>query len=140
MNGEAVYQEAQSFSPWVWGIVLVVRAILAGVLTMRLSTTVTKEDVRVRYGLLYSLRVPVSDIARAEALLYRPIRDYGGWGLRGSRKHRALNARGDRGVLITRRDGSTVMIGSQKPRQLLDALALVGVPTEDKLPIIAKEF
>ena len=140
MNGEAVYQEAQSFSPWVWGIVLVVLAILAGVLTMRLSTTVSKEDVRVRYGLLYSLRVPVSDIARAEALLYRPIRDYGGWGIRGSRKHRALNARGDRGVLITRRDGSTVMIGSQKPRQLLDALALVGVPTEDKLPIIAKEF
>lgn len=140
MNGDGVYREAQSFAPWVWVIILVSLAILAGVLMTRLSTTVTREDVRVRYGPLYSLRVPVSEIARAEALLYRPIRDYGGWGIRGTRKHRALNARGDRGVLITRRDGSTVMIGSQKPRELLDALALVGVPTEDKLPIIAKEF
>jgi hypothetical protein len=124
----------------VWGIALVGLVILAGVLTMRLSTTVTREDVQVRYGPLYSLRVPVSEIARAEAILYRPVRDYGGWGIRGTRKHRLLNARGDRGVLITRRDGSTVLIGSQKPRELLDALALLGVATEDKLPIIAKEF
>ena len=140
MNGDAVYREAQAFAPWIWGVAVLVMAILVGVLTMRVSTTITRQDVRVRCGFLYSLRVPVSEIARAEALQYRPIRDYGGWGVRGTRKHRALNARGDRGVLITRRDGSTVMIGSQKPRQLLDALALVGVPTEDKLPIIAKEF
>jgi hypothetical protein len=140
LNGEAVYREAQSFAPWVWAIVIASLAVLAAVLTMRLTTTVTRDSVEIRYGPLYRLRLPLSEIERAEALVYRPIREYGGWGVRGTRKHRAVNARGDRGVLITRRDGSTVLIGSQKPRELLEALSLVGVATEDKLPIIPKEF
>jgi hypothetical protein len=140
MNGDAVYREAQAFSPWVAAIAVACLIVLAGLLTLRLTTTVTREGVAVRYGPVYALRIPLSEIERAEALVYRPIRDYGGWGIRGTRRHRAVNARGNRGVLITRQDGSTVLIGSQKPRELLDALRLVGVATEDKLPIEAKEF
>ncbi len=71
---------------------------------------------------------------------YRPISQYGGWGIRGFGKNRALNARGNRGVLLTKADGSTLMIGSQKPRELLEALARVGVPTQDKLPAAIREF
>ena len=37
-------------------------------------------------------------------------------------------------------DGSTMLIGSQKPRELLEALARAGVPTQDKLPAAVREF
>ncbi|MBC8645946.1 MAG: hypothetical protein H7X85_02185 [Thermoanaerobaculia bacterium] len=137
---DAMYRETQSFPPWVWLIALVGAVVLVGILTMRLSTSVTREAITVRYGPLYTARVPLSEITQAEAIAYRPIRDYGGWGIRGTRKHRALNARGDLGVLLTRKDGTTVLIGSAKPRELLEALRSAGVTTEDKLPIVAKQF
>jgi hypothetical protein len=89
---------------------------------------------------LYRTRIPISEIISAEARAYRPVRDYGGWGIRGFGRRRALNARGNLGVLVTRQDGSTLMIGSQRPRELLEALARAGVSTKDNLPVVVKEF
>lgn len=140
MSSEILYRETQSFSPWIWVIPAVVLSLLAVILLNRLTTTVTPEALTLRYGFLYSARVPLSDITNAAAIVYRPVRDYGGWGIRGSRKRRAVNTRGDRGVLITRSDGGTLLVGSQDPRGLLDALARAGVPTEDRLPIVVREF
>jgi hypothetical protein len=140
MNGEVLYRETQGFSAWTWVIPALVLVLLAMLLLLRMTTTVTPRELIVRCGLLYTARVPLSDIASAAAIAYRPVRDYGGWGIRGSRRRRALNARGDRGVLITRSDGSTLLVGSQRPRELLDALARAGVPTEDRLPVVVREF
>ena len=94
----------------------------------------------VRFGFLYKTRVPFTEIARAEAITYRPIRDYGGWGIRGFGRRRALNTRGNEGVLLTRVDGSTLLIGSQKPRELLAALSRAGVETEDRIPVVVRDF
>ncbi len=135
-----LYEESQGFAPWVYVLLAAVLVLLFGVLTLRMQTTVAPDALIVRYGFLGSTRVPLSEIARAEALVYRPVRDYGGWGLRGFGSRRAINARGNRGVRITRRDGSTLLVGSQDPRGLLTALAQAGVATEDKLPVEVREF
>ena len=140
MSGAPLYNETQSFSPWVVVLVLAVVVLVGGLLLMRLSTTVTPDAISVNYGFLYRTRVSLSDVARAEAVEYSPIREYGGWGIRGSSRRRALNARGNQGVLLTRSDGTTLLVGSQHPRELLDALARAGVATEDRLPIVVKEF
>jgi hypothetical protein len=140
MSGSAIYSETQTFSPWVVALLLGVVALLGALLTMRLTTTVTSDALSVRYGFLYKTRVPLSEIALAEAVEYAPVREYGGWGIRGSRRRRALNARGNRGVLVTRSDGTTLLVGSQKPRELLEALERAGVATQDRLPIVVKEF
>jgi hypothetical protein len=140
MNGPVVYQETQSFSPLVVALLLGVVALLGALLTLRLTTSVTSDALSLRYGFLYETRVPLSEIALAEAVEYAPVRDYGGWGIRGSRRRRALNARGNQGVLLTRADGSTLLVGSQRPRELLEALARAGVATQDRLPIVVKEF
>lgn len=140
MNGAPLYNETQSFSPWIVAVVLGVVVLLGAVLLMRLTTTVTPDAISVKYGFLYRTRIPLSEVARAEAVEYAPIREYGGWGIRGSSRRRALNARGNQGVLLTRSDGTTLLVGSQNPRELLDALARAGVVTEDKLPIVVKDF
>jgi hypothetical protein len=140
MNGSALYNETQNFSPWVVALLLGVVALLGALLTLRLTTTVTPEALSVRYGFLYKTRVPLSEITLAEAIEYAPVREYGGWGIRGSRRRRALNARGNQGVLLTRSDGTTLLVGSQRPRELLEALARAGVATHDRLPIVVKEF
>lgn len=140
MNGAPLYQETQGFSPWVFAVIAVVVVLLGAVLFTRLSTTVTGDAISIRYGVLYRTRIPLSEVARAEAVEYSPIREYGGWGIRGSSRRRALNARGNQGVLLTRSDGTTVLVGSQRPRDLLEALGRAGVATEDRLPIVVKEF
>lgn len=139
MNG-ALYQETQTFSPWVTVLLLAVVILVGAVLTMRLSTTVESDALSIRYGFLYRTRIPLAEVAHAEAVQYSPIREYGGWGIRGTRRRRALNARGNLGVLLTRADGSTLLVGSQRPRELLEALSRAGVVTEDRLPIVVKEF
>ena len=140
MNGSAWFEESQWFSPWMYALVSVVFLVLLAVLTLHQTTRVGGDGVTVRFGLLYSTRIPFSDIAHAEAVTYRPILEYGGWGIRGFGRRRALNTRGDKGVLLTRTDGSTVLIGSQKPRELLSALFRGGVQTEDRLPVEIRSF
>jgi len=140
MNGNVVFQESQSFSPWIYAISILVIAILAAVATLRQTTTVTADSVTVRFGLFYKTRIPLAEIRQAEAVEYRPIADYGGWGIRGFGRKRALNTRGNRGVLLTRADGSTLLIGSQKPRELLQAFSQAGVATQDRLPAAIREF
>ncbi len=140
MNGPVLFEETQSFSPWIYGLVAFILAILISVLSARQTTTVTAQSVEVRFGFFYRTSIPLSDLAQADAVAYRPIREYGGWGIRGFGKRRALNMRGDRGVLLIRKDGSTMLIGSQKPRELLAALGQAGVPTQDRLPPVTREF
>ncbi len=140
MNGPALFEETQNFSPWLYALVAFVLVILAAVVTARQTTKVTAQAVEVRFGVLYRSLIPIADLAQAEAVAYRPIREYGGWGIRGFGRRRALNMRGDRGVLLHRKDGSTILIGSQKPRELLAALGQAGVVVQDRLPPVIQEF
>lgn len=140
MSGPAFFEETQNFSPWLYALVAFVLAILLAVVTARQTTRVSPEAVEVRFGVLYRTSIPIADLAQAEAVAYRPIREYGGWGIRGFGRRRALNMRGDRGVLLHRKDGSTILIGSQKPRELLAALGQAGVAVQDRLPPVVQEF
>jgi hypothetical protein len=140
VSGVTLYEEAQGFAPWAYAVVGFALLICVAIGSLRMKTTVTPEGVAVSYGFLGTTRVALSDIARAEAVVYRPLRDYGGWGIRGFGRRRAWNVRGDRGVLLVRKDGSTFLIGSQRPRELLSALARAGVPTQDSLPADIREF
>jgi hypothetical protein len=140
MNGSALFEEQQWFSPWIYVVIGAVLLLLAALLTLHQTTRVQTDSVVVRFGFLYQTRIPLSEIRSAEAVAYRPIREYGGWGIRGLGRRRALNTRGNKGVLLTRTDGSTLMIGSQQPRELLSALSHAGVQTVDRLPTETREF
>jgi hypothetical protein len=140
MNGSAWFEETQGFAPWAYVLISLVFLVLLSVLTLRQTTIVADDAVTVRFGPFYRMRIPFSEIAHAEAVSYRPVREYGGWGIRGLGRKRALNTRGNLGVLVTRDDGSTVLIGSQKPRELLAALGRGGVRTEDRLPVVVRDF
>jgi hypothetical protein len=139
-GGPALFNETQSFPLWTYALMALVVFVILSILTVRQVTRVEPGSVTITYGFLYRTSIPTSDIRLAEAVQYRPVRDYGGWGIRGTRGRRALNTRGDRGVLLTRANGSTLLIGSQKPRELLAALAQAGVKTEDRLPAEMREF
>ena len=93
---------------------------------LRMVTLVTPSELRVSFGFFatYHRRIAADAIARVEVVHhYHPIRDHGGWGLRiGRDGERIYNARGHRGVRIHLRDGSRLLIGSQRPEELAVAI------------------
>ncbi len=92
-------------------------------------TEVTEQEVVVSFGrwfTFYRKRIRLDDIAEARPVYYRPIWDAGGWGIRWGRfegkRCAFLNARGDRGVFLLYGSEKRLIIGSQEPEQLADAI------------------
>jgi hypothetical protein len=90
--------------------------------TLKLVTIVYPEGIHIRFFPLSSRHIPFDNIISCKVRTYKPIREYGGWGIRFSRKGRAYNVSGDRGVQLELTKGTPVLIGSQKAEQLADAI------------------
>lgn len=89
----------------------------------RLTVEVRPELLRVSFVPFRTREVRYADIRRCEAVTYRPIREYGGWGIRwGGPGKWAYNVSGNRGVLLSLADGSTLLIGSQRADELAAAI------------------
>ena len=67
-------------------------------------------------------RIPFRDIKTAQAVTYRPILEYGGWGIRRGTNGWAYNISGNRGVRLQYQNGKTFLIGSRRAEEL--ALAI----------------
>ncbi len=106
-----------------WLLILGAPAIALNLLCQK--TVVTDHELSVTFGAvlpLYHKRFPLQNITAAEAATYAPITEYGGWGIRGWGRNTALNAHGSQGVRLTLQDGSRVLVGSQRPEELAQAL------------------
>jgi hypothetical protein len=66
--------------------------------------------------------ISYSDIAEFRAVTYRPIMEYGGWGIKKGRNGLAYNVSGNRGLLLTLSNGRTFLVGSQQPERLRAAV------------------
>ncbi len=67
-------------------------------------------------------RLAWADIKSYEAVTYRPIREYGGWGIRVVTDGVAYSVSGNRGVRVKQVSGSHVLVGSQDPDKLVEAI------------------
>ena len=56
-----------------------------------------------------------NDISKCYVRKYSPLREYGGWGVRGFRKARAYNVSGNMGIQIVTKNQESFLIGTNKP-------------------------
>jgi hypothetical protein len=90
---------------------------------LELVTEVRDDVLEARFrGLFVRRLIPLAEIRHFEARTYRPIREYGGWGIRWGAAGMAYSVSGSRGVELRLADGKSLLIGSQRPEEL--ALAL----------------
>ncbi len=109
---------------WLMWLLLVAFGIAFPIffVVLRLVVEVNEQGVLVRFIPLSKRLIPFDEIEHCEATIYQPLRDYGGWGLRGLGNNRAFNVSGNQGVRLHLRNGDVVLIGSQRAADL--ALAI----------------
>ena len=90
--------------------------------TLKLITVVDRAGIELRFFPLTRKHIRFDAIRSCKAVRYQPIKEYGGWGIRFSRKGRAYNVSGDSGVQLELSTGKSFLIGSQKADQLADAI------------------
>jgi hypothetical protein len=107
--------------------------ILGGVFGLlayaKLDTDIERDTLQVKYRPFHRKTQVYnwSEVQSAEVRQYRPIMEYGGWGLRGWGKNRALNAYGNMGLQLVFKDGKKLLIGTQKADELATLLFSLGV-------------
>jgi len=95
------------------------------VFLLHMTTEVGPSDLRVWFGWAPTSPriVPIGTVRSIEVVTYRPIADYGFWGIRSGRDgERAYTARGNRAVRLELTDGTKLLIGSQRPEALASVL------------------
>lgn len=141
MSRDPIFREEQRFRQWVlWALlgvvglvsvvgmgplgVLVVGAVWGFMWSLRLVTEIRDDGLYIRFAPLHRSfrRVPWTAIESVEATSYRPLREYGGWGIRWRPGVIAYNVSGSRGVFLTRPDDRDLLIGSQRPDELATAI------------------
>ncbi|WP_049947417.1 hypothetical protein [Candidatus Halobonum tyrrellensis] len=141
MSHESTFREVQRFRQrWLWAVVvggglvsavaggpvgvLVAAALVAFVWSLRLVTEVRDDGLYVRFAPFHRSfrRVPWSAVESVESTRYRPLREYGGWGIRWRPRAVAFNVSGSRGVFVERPDDRDLLIGSQRPDELATAI------------------
>ena len=107
-------------------ITLLMGGLLLMFMTMQLETEITTEGISFRYRPLVRKwrTIPIEDIMRFEAGTYRPIADYGGWGVRQGfgKKGRAYNVSGNLGLTIFLKNGKKVLLGTRRVQSISAAM------------------
>jgi hypothetical protein len=93
-------------------------------LLTRLETEVRSDGLYVRFfpfHIRFKKFAP-GDVAEYYVRRYNPLLEYGGWGIRYGRAGKAYNPKGNEGVQLVFKNGKRLLIGSQKPDELVHAI------------------
>ncbi len=89
-----------------------------------LTTEVRPSGLFLRYFPFHRTfqQIPLENLRSCQARKYRPIVEYGGWGIRVGFARKAYNVSGNHGVELVYKAGNKLLIGSKKADQLATAI------------------
>jgi hypothetical protein len=91
---------------------------------LKMTTSVSRSGISVQFYPFH--RKPVfidfSGISECSVRTYRPVLEYGGWGIKYGKGGLAYNVSGNKGLQLVLKDGKKVLIGTQKAEQLKSAV------------------
>ena len=103
----------------ILGLVAVILVSIGG-----LTVVIRESEIILHLGLvpLITKTVPFKQIKYLRITKYRPIKDFGGWGLRGLGKQQLWSARGTDGLVLNLIEGSELIVGSDDPNKLKERI------------------
>jgi amino acid transporter len=90
----------------------------------KLETRIEKEGIYVRF-FPFHIRFrfyPWESIEKVYTRTYKPMKEYGGWGIKGSSSNRTFNFSGKEGLQLELKNGNKLLIGTQKIAELNELL------------------
>ena len=90
---------------------------------LKLVVEVRDEGLYIRFFPLSRQIMRYENIEESYVRTYKPLKEYGGWGIRYGRKGKAYNVSGNQGVQLELSGGKKLLIGSQQPEKLADAIS-----------------
>lgn len=120
-----VYEVSNAFSDvdhWVLlFLYLFFILLLIGILPVKLHTQIDITGIKTQFTpfSIFTKKYSWSEIQECYVRKYSPLREYGGWGIRGS----AYNTSGNMGIQIITKDKDRFLIGTQKPEMVKRILA-----------------
>lgn len=112
-----------------WGVVVL--ALLFGIglpaliLWMHVEIIVRTDGIAISVAPFTRRFIEPEEIAHFASRTVRPLRDYGGWGVRGFGGNRAYLMNGNTGVQLDLVNGDKVFLGSNRPEELENAIAIM---------------
>lgn len=96
--------------------------------SVKLSTEVRYDGVYIRFFPFHRefRTLPFEAMKKYEVREYSPFKEYGGYGIRYGKSGKAYNVSGKRGVQLELVSGRKILIGSQKPDDLAEAILTAG--------------
>ena len=147
IKDENFYETQQFRQLWVWTIILLVMFALItpiffgviGILLsivlvtfsfgfiflfwkMKLITTIKEDGINIIFVPFTNFIIPFSKIKYYKIREYRPIIEYGGWGIRFNKSGKAYTVCGTTGLQISLLNGKEILIGTQRPDPILESL------------------
>jgi hypothetical protein len=100
----------------------------------RLDTEISQEGISARLFPIHRKfrRFAWRDLAKIEVRQYKPLSEYGGWGIRIGRNGKAWNISGNQGIQLEFKDRKRLLIGTQNPEEVKVALEKFQVRPEDQ--------
>jgi hypothetical protein len=97
-------------------------------LSLKLQTEVRPDGLYFRFFPIHKKyhKFDPEQISEYYTRKYRPLREYGGWGIRyGFKAGKAYNVSGNQGLQLVLKNGNKVLLGTQRPEQLSEALSKI---------------
>jgi hypothetical protein len=112
------------------GFVFQIISILLGIslisyyLLSNLKTSVSPKGISVKFWPMMSQYKYISweEIDKVFLRKYKPLDDYGGWGIKHGKKGKSLTVRGHYGLQLIKKSGEKLLIGTQKNIELQEFL------------------
>lgn len=110
--------------------------ILITLLGSRLDVEVWQDRLVVAFGPVGLIRrsIDYGEILAIEAVTYRPIRDFGGWGIRFRPGRTAWTVRGNKAVRLRLDSGKDFYLGSRFPHRLAERIHVAQQLHESRRP------
>ena len=105
------------------GLILILISLFFYYLELRVK--VSKNGVQYQFFPIHlnSYSIKLEEIEKIEAIKYKPLGDYGGWGIRYGFKGKCYNIKCNLGVKVYLKKGSYILFGSQKYKTLEKVLS-----------------
>ncbi len=111
----------------ICAVALLIFILTFGMLSVKLQTRISTDRISVcLYPIQRSYRhYHWKDITNCYIRDYSPIGEFGGWGFRGTKRNRALNIDGSKGIQLQLKNGNKLLIGTQNATEASAAVKTI---------------